>query len=84
MCIFHKYISVEDVDHSLCGECFVKPNRIGAELIKRYPKGFCPHSFSVCTRCGKAVGYGSHGELTVVPDTCKKQIMKMKESHGWK
>ena len=34
----------------------------------------CPHSFRVCTRCGKAVGYGSRGRLRVIPDGCKKQI----------
>jgi hypothetical protein len=77
-CLFHKYVSVLDTDHSICKGCFITPDKIDEELRKKYPRGFCPHSFEVCIRCGKAIGYGSHGRLTVVPDGCKKQIESMK------
>jgi hypothetical protein len=66
MCMFHKYIGVEDVDRSLCGHCFMSNNS-------------CPHSFEVCIKCGKAVGYGSHGKLYVIPDGCKAQIEYMRK-----
>jgi hypothetical protein len=81
MCIFHRWVAVEDADHLVCGECFAPPSRISEELKEKNPeyrtKGYCPHSFKVCSKCGKAVGYGSHGKLTVVPDSCKKQIKRM-------
>lgn len=54
------------------------PDLMGAELAKKYPKGFCPHSVKVCIKCGKFEGYGSHGKLTVIPDNCKKQVEYMK------
>jgi len=75
--IFHKYVSVVDIDHTVCGKCFRTPDRMSAELALRYPKGYCPHSFKVCKRCGKAVGYGSHGKLTLIPTNCKDQIESM-------
>ena len=78
MCIFHKYRKVEDTDHTICGRCFVTPNRVSSGLKEKYPNGYCPHSFKVCVKCGKAVGYGSHGKLSLVPDTCKKQVESMK------
>jgi len=77
-CFFHKYISVIDVDHSICGQCFAMPDRMSKELVAKYPKGYCPHSFKVCRKCGKAIGYGSHGKLTVIPDTCKDQVELMR------
>lgn len=77
MCIFHKYKTVIEVNHLLCGQCFADPAYIGKELRKKYPQGYCPHSFKVCVKCGKAVGYGSHGKLTCIPDTCKRQIIFM-------
>ena len=79
MCIFHKYRKVEDVDHTICGRCFATPDRMSRDLREKYPNGFCPHSFKVCKKCGKAVGCGSHGKLSLVPDTCKKQIASMKK-----
>ena len=78
-CFFHKYISVVDVDHSVCGQCFRTPDQMSNELKAKYPNGYCPHSFKVCRKCGKAVGYGSHGKLTLIPDTCKEQIELMRE-----
>ncbi len=81
MCIFHKWSYVEDVDHSVCGECFTTPSRISDELKAKHPEyatdGYCPHAFRVCSKCGKAEGYGSHGKLTVIPDTCKAQVAAM-------
>ena len=77
--LFHKYISVVDANHSLCGLCFKTPDRISEELKPKYPKGYCPHSFKVCIKCGKAIGYGSHGKLTVIPDGCKEQIEFMRK-----
>jgi hypothetical protein len=80
ICFFHKWVSVVDVDHSRCGGCFMVPEKIyNEEVLKDHPKGYCPHSFRVCSKCGKEKGYGSHGELTVIPDSCEKQIKFMKE-----
>ena len=76
MCI-HKYIRVEDCNHESCGDCFVTPKRMSVDFLLKYPKGYCPHSFKVCKECGKAVGYGSHGKLTIIPDSCLAQIEKM-------
>ena len=76
-CIFHhNWLRVEDTGHSVCGQCFT-PYRDDLDWMKDYPNGACPHSFKVCQRCGKAIGYGSGGELTVIPDSCKKQIANM-------
>ncbi len=47
-------------------------------------KGRCTHSFKVCMRCGKAEGFGSHGKLTVVPDSCKAQIREMRMGIDYK
>lgn len=84
MCLFHRWVKVEDADHSVCGQCFAPPERISEELKEKNPeyrtKGYCPHSFRVCAKCGKAVGYGSHGKLTVVPDTCKAQVASMRKA----
>lgn len=79
MCLFHRWIAVEDVDHSVCGECFIPVGspRIPVEQWPEHPKGCCPMGFRVCSKCGKAEGYGSHGKLTVVPDTCKAQVASM-------
>lgn len=77
MCICHNYVRIEDVDQSFCGECFVTLRQVPDHLKEKYPKGYCPHGFKVCPRCGKSVGYGSHGRLTVVPDSCKKQVASM-------
>ena len=74
----HNWIGVEEVDHSMCGQCFKMPGQMSEELAAKYPKGYCPHSFKVCVKCGQAVGYGSHGRLSLVPDGCKKQIERMK------
>jgi hypothetical protein len=84
MCLFHRWVRVEDVGHSACGECFAQPNswRIPDGQAKEYPKGYCPHSFRVCSKCGKAEGYGSHGKLTLVPDTCKEQVAAMQPKAG--
>ncbi len=71
MCLFHSWIKVEDVNHTECGECFKHTLDTDGKL-----KG-CPHSFKVCNSCGKIVGYGSHGKMTVVPDGCKRQIKFM-------
>jgi len=78
MHLFHKYISVIDVDHSGCGQCFRIPDWMSKELAAKYPKGYCPHSFEIC-KCGKWKGWGSHGRLTIVPDGCQSQIRKMKD-----
>ena len=78
MCILHRWAKVENVDHSVCGYCYRRPEHLPASLRRDYPLGFCPHSFRVCVKCGKAVGYGSHGKLTVVPDGCRAQIEKMR------
>jgi hypothetical protein len=89
MCIFHKWVRVEDVDHSVCigptntffDSCFKGPHLISEELKVKHPeyrtKGYCPHSIKVCAKCGKAEGYGSHGKLTLVPDSCKRQVAAM-------
>jgi len=81
MCLFHKWVRVEDADHVICYGCFKEPQDISEELKEKNPeyatKGYCVHSFKVCVKCGKAVGYGSHGKLTVVPDTCKAQVRFM-------
>jgi hypothetical protein len=79
VCIFHKYISVEDADHVICRHCFRMPSEMSKELAKKYPKGYCPHSFKVCIKCGNPVGYGSHGKLSLVPDGCKEQINSMRK-----
>ena len=79
MCLFHKWLTVVEADHDICKGCFKEPHQVPEHLKKEYPKGWCTHSFKVCVKCGKAVGYGSHGKLTVIPDTCKKQIASMKE-----
>ena len=78
-CLFHNFIKVEDVDHSVCGKCFVTIKTMNEKLIPKYPKGYCTHSFKVCIKCGEAVGYGSHGKLSLIPDTCKKQIENMRK-----
>ncbi len=80
-CLFgHKYISVRDVNHDLCKGCYTELDKIyNPELKPKYPKGYCVHGFKVCRRCGKEKGYGSHGELSLMPDGCKRQINKMKE-----
>jgi hypothetical protein len=77
MCWFHKWVSVVDADHTVCGRCFAPPGRLSPEIAARYPRGYCPHSFKVCSKCGEAVGYGSHGKLSLIPDTCKAQIKLM-------
>jgi hypothetical protein len=74
--LFHKYISVVDIDHSICGNCFTMPDRMSEKLAAEYPQGYCPHSFKVC-KCGKWKGWGSHGRLSVIPDNCKRQIDRM-------
>lgn len=81
MCLFHKWVRVEDAEHSVCGECFAQPGswRIPGGKEAEFPKGFCPHSFRVCMKCEKAEGYGSRGKLTVIPDTCKAQIASMRK-----
>lgn len=78
MCIFHKYIRVEEVDHSLCGNCFEQPKRWWPpERLVEYPKGYCPHSIKVCIKCGKVEGYGSHGRIREIPQSCLSQVIKM-------
>ncbi len=78
MCLFHRWVRVEDADHSACGACFTRVV-VGSCKDERYAfhGGACPHSFRVCSKCGKAEGYGSHGKLSVVPDTCKAQVASM-------
>jgi hypothetical protein len=44
----------------------------------------CAHYFKVCLRCGKAEGWGSHGKLTVIPDSCKAQIREMRMGVNYK
>ena len=44
----------------------------------------CAHSFSVCMKCGQARGYGSHGSLSVIPDSCKAQIREMRMGVDYK
>jgi len=90
VCLFHKWIRVEDVDHERCigptrsfiDSCFKEPGTISEELKIKYPiyaeKGYCPHSIQVCSKCGKVKGYGSHGKLTLVPDNCKAQVDSMR------
>jgi hypothetical protein len=85
---------VEDVEHSEClgpersfvDSCFKEPGAISEELKEKNPeyrtKGYCPHSFKVCSKCGKAVGYGGHGKLTVVPDGCKAQVASMQSKRS--
>ena len=73
MCLFHKWVKVAK-DNNICGGCFKMPDRMGEELAKKYPEGFCSHSVKVCVKCGKFEGYGSHGKLSVIPDNCKKQV----------
>jgi len=81
MCLWHSWLSVVNVDHSLCGECFTPPHKIyNPEVLVENPRGYCPHSFRVCQKCGKAKGYGSHGELTCIPDSCEKQIEFMRKN----
>ena len=75
MCIFHKYVGVEDVDHTLCGHCFHNP--FPDETVK-YPKGYCPHSIRVCSKCGKFKGYGSHRKLSIIPRGCENQVVTMR------
>jgi hypothetical protein len=76
--LFHRWVEIVDADHSRCGKCFKEPAQyIGAKWELEFPRGYCPHSFKVCKDCGKAKGYGSHGELTVIPDGCKEQIESM-------
>lgn len=78
MCLFHHdYIKVEDVDHKLCGNCYTQVEELDTIQAAKYPKGYCPHSFKVCIKCGKYIGYGSHGKLSVVPSGCQKQIKFM-------
>ena len=73
MCLFHKWVKVTK-DNNICGGCFKMPDRMGEELAKKYPEGFCPHSVRACVKCGKFNGWGSHGKLTVIPDNCKRQV----------
>lgn len=66
-CLFHKYLAVDEKEHTHCGGCF-----------KAYGHGRCPHSIRVCSKCGRFKGCGSHGRLSVVPDSCKRQVEHMK------
>jgi hypothetical protein len=70
-CLFgHLWISVEAFSNTrFCKMCSGKR---------------CYHEFSVCMRCGKAKGFGSHGDLTVVPDSCKPQIAEMRMGVNYK
>lgn len=73
MHIFHDWTSVDQVNHTQCGECFQHRLDDEGKIIG------CPHSFKVCAYpgCGKVEGYGSHGKLTIIPDGCKRQIKLM-------
>jgi hypothetical protein len=57
---------------------------ISEELKKKNPeyrtKGYCPHGWKVCSKCGKAVGYGSHGKISdgIIPGNCMRQIKRMR------
>jgi hypothetical protein len=75
----HDWLTVVGSDHSRCGQCFMTPEKIADHLKAEYPKGYCPHSFKVCTKCDEARGWGSHGELSLVPDGCKSQIEFMRK-----
>lgn len=77
MCLFHKYVGVEEVEHSACGLCFRAREDVPDTLKARYPRGYCPHSIVVCLKCKKARGYGSHGALSIIPDGCKDQVRNM-------
>lgn len=93
MCLFHKWVRVEDVDHERCigptrsfiDSCFKEPPVISDELKAKHPeyatKGYCPHSWRVCTKCGKAVGYGGHGKISdgLIPGNCEEQIAFMRK-----
>lgn len=68
MCIFHKYKAVDKDEHTHCGRCF-----------STY--GWCSHSIKICIKCGKFKGYGGHGELSVIPDSCMMQVVYMKEKY---
>jgi len=78
MCLFHKWVKVTK-DNNICGQCYKQPEDVPSYLKEKYPDGWCPHSFKVCVRCGKAVGFGSHGKLTLIPDGCKEQIEFMRK-----
>ncbi len=75
---FHKYVAVDDLDERLCAKCWATPDWAPQEWKAKYPEGHCSHGFKVCIKCGKAVGYGSHGKLSCIPDTCKPQIEAMR------
>jgi len=73
----HEWVSVADVDHSLCKKCFVTTEMMSPIIVPTYPKGFCPHSWQVCQKCGLPRGYGSCGEMQIIPQSCRKQLCSM-------
>lgn len=66
-CFFHKYVSVADIDHSICDKCFRGPDTLDSMLLSVYPKGWCPHFIMVCKTCGALIST----KLTNIPDSCK-------------
>lgn len=77
----HRKVSVSLEDHTHCGKCYRLPEDLSPRLAKEYPKGYCPHSLTVCTRpgCDWFECYGSHGKMTVIPDGCKSQAERMRK-----
>lgn len=69
MCFFsHDWVEVTLANATHCGQC---ASRLG----------YCPHSVRVCRQCGKWKAWGSHGRLSTIPDTCRRQVESMIPAH---
>jgi hypothetical protein len=66
--LFHKWLRVEDIDHSKCGTCFLK------EWWQQGSAPYCTHSIRFCIKCGKIEAWGSHGKFHLIPSTCPTNI----------
>ena len=70
-CFFHKFVSVVDIDHTVCGPCFRGPETLDNILLYCHPRGLCPHFVMVCKLCGKLISSDKTGETDRIPEHCK-------------